>query len=62
MLEEEEDYSAIYKGRKNLPFKIFCFDNNKRSEYLLEQYGKKEKEDHSKNLIEYQQYYDNLNY
>ena len=62
MLEEEEDYSIIYKGRKNLPFKIFCFDDNKKSEYLLEQYDKKEKEEHSKNLIEYQQYYDNLNY
>lgn len=64
VLEEEEIYSIAYKRRKNLPFTILCFDNNKTSEYLLEQYEKKEKENEgdSESLIEYQQYYDNADY
>ena len=61
LILEEDDYSIVSKRWKNLPFKILCFDDNRRTEYFFEQYDKKVKEDNSKSFIEYQQFCDNIN-
>ena len=61
LILEEDEYSIVSKRWKNLPFKILCFDDNRRTEYFFEQYDKKVKEDNSKSFIEYQQFCDNIN-
>ena len=55
----EMDYPIEYKGDKNLGFKIFWFDRNKISEYLLDQYENDTNKNKLKTLVDYQQFYEN---
>ena len=56
----EKDYPTKYNVyKKNLPFIIQYLDENKISNYLLDDYFEDEKESESKPLPEYQQFYEN---
>jgi len=54
----EKDYPIEYKIRKHLPFKIICFDENRRTEYFLDNYDEDENKNREKNLLDYQEFCD----
>ena len=57
----EDEYSIEYKGEYYLPFKIICFDDKKRSSYLLDEYEKENNQNETRlnTLQDYQRFYDN---